>query len=583
MHVIQRIQFHRSIMKHFLLLSLTILATFSLYSKINYKPEEVFPQRKIVVLISSYNNPLAITEECLRSILMQDYSNFEILFCDDCSPQANIEELHNDLIQRIDTDHKIIYRRNNVRYKPMGNQWISWNSINPENKEDNREIIVVNVDGDDVLLHEDVFKIINELHHKGAWITWGQCLFYPSMKTITACKGVSEGTIINNQWRDIPFCFGHIRTYRLSLLKNIPLQSVLCNGDFYPAAGDVALMWHLCEEAGKHAIFNDVPCYGYRVTNQGEAALCPQTSSECMMYAKKQPKRTPLKELPIQKPINDLTAELIIFSYKRPMQLYALLESIKEYVTGLDSITVLYRADDKSYQDSYDELKKQFDTITFVQERTLQQHSDFKSLLLRLLTNSKSDYLLFATDDNIIKDYVSIKDCMQALQKTHAYGFYLRLGKNLTESYMANSDQELPLLIDIGDGMFAWEIDQRKYPQHYDWSYPNTVDMTLFAKDQILDTICMLNFNNPTSFEGSWAIHELYKPKKIGLCFEQSKMVNIPQNKVQTLSPINRSMKGSADQLHALFKSGLKIDIKPLHKWANTSAHAEYDFNYIAR
>lgn len=557
------------------------LLNFSVHSTI--KQTSTLPQRKIVVLVSSYNNTIGVTEQCLRSILMQDYSNFEILFCDDCSPQANIEEIHKALIERIDHKHQITYRHNNQRYRPMGNQWHAWNSINPENRKDNQEIIVVNVDGDDVLLHNNVFTIINELHHKGAWVTWGQCLFYPSMQQITACKNVSEETIVNNKWRDIPFCFGHIRTYRLSLLKNIPLQSILYNGDFYPAAGDVALMWHLCEEAGTRAVFNSEPCYGYRVTDQGEATLCPKTSSECMVYAQKQPKHKPLHKLPIQKPVDSLTAELIIFSYKRPLQLYAHLESLKKYVKGLSTITVLYRADDESYQNAYRKLKEQFSDVSFVQEKPTEQHQDFKSLLLRLLTTSINDYIIFATDDNFVKDYVSIRDCMQALQKTHAYGFYLRLGKNLTHSYMANSIQETPHLIDIGNEILAWEIDQRKYPQFYDWSYPNTVDMTLFPKDQIINTILNLDFNNPTSFEGSWASLELYRPKKIGLCFAQSKVVNIPQNKVQTTSPINRSMNGQAEQLQTLFESGLKIDISPLHQWINTSAHAEYNFKYIAR
>jgi glycosyltransferase involved in cell wall biosynthesis len=209
-----------------------------------------FPERKIIILISSYNNPLELTVECLKSALKQKYSNFEIVFCDDCSPQPNIEQIHRDLIAKIDTHHRITYRRNKERYRPMGNQWLAWNSINPDNILDNNEIIIVNLDGDDVLLHRNVLKIINKLHHLGAWVTWGQCLFYPSKESIPACKDVSDSVRTLNTWRDIPFCFGHIRSYRLSLLKSIPLETFLHNGNFYPAAGDVILMWSLCEKAG---------------------------------------------------------------------------------------------------------------------------------------------------------------------------------------------------------------------------------------------------------------------------------------------------------------------------------------------
>ena len=34
--------------------------------------------------------------------------------------------------------------------------------------------------------------------------------------------------------------------------------------------------------------------------------------------------------------------DLIIFSYDRPMQLYALLESIETYVRGLENINTIY-------------------------------------------------------------------------------------------------------------------------------------------------------------------------------------------------------------------------------------------------
>ena len=42
-------------------------------------------------------------------------------------------------------------------------------------------------------------------------------------------------------------------------------------------------------------------------------------------------------------------ADLVIFSYNRPLQLYALLESITNYVTGLDKIMVIYRSSDARY------------------------------------------------------------------------------------------------------------------------------------------------------------------------------------------------------------------------------------------
>ena len=563
----------------------------SLYSLPNNSDNKnSIPEKKIIVLISSYNNSLEITRECLNSVLMQDYSNFELLFCDDCSPQPNIEQLHRDLIAEIDIHHRIVYRRNNQRYRPMGNQWLAFHSINPNNTEDNREIIVVNVDGDDVLLHKNVLKKINELHHQGAWVTWGQCLYYPSKQAIPACHEVPHSVIEANNWRHYPFTQGHIRTYRLSLLKDLPLEYLLYNGDFYPATGDVALMWGLSEKAEFHAIFNPEPAYGYRVTDQNEFILCPQESDKCVSYAKQQKKFQPLKELPHQLPAEHFKTDLIIFSYKRPMQLYALLESLEKYVTGLHNISVLYRADDENYEQAYYEVKTHFQNVVFVRQSVTHPHLDFKPLLLQILYASASEYLVFATDDDIVKDYIAINDCVRALQKTHAYGFYLRLGKNLTHSYIANCIQNIPNLLDIDKNIYALNIDPKTYDIFYDWAYPNTVDMTLYPKEKIINALRYLTYNSPTSLEASWSQASLSEPIKIGLCFEQSKIVNIPLNRVQDTSGINfhlialhRYMEDNTEKLCELFMAGFKIDLQPLHQWSNKSMHAEWEFKFIPR
>lgn len=571
-------------MKHYLILLRILIALLpiALYARTNDQ-SNIISERKIVVLISSYNNPTELTYECLMSVLMQEYSNFEILFCDDCSPQPNIEQIHRNLIAQIDTHNRITYRRNKERYRPMGNQWHAFHSINPDNILDNREIIIVNLDGDDVLLHSNVLKKINELHHHGAWITWGQCLYYPSKGAIPACHGVSNSVIASNSWRDIPFCFGHIRTYRLSLLKDIPLEALLYNDNFYPAAGDVALMWIGCEKGGTHAIFNPEPAYGYRVTNQAESALYPQESTQCVNYARAQKRFQPLKELPRQLTADHYNADLVIFSYKRPMQLYALLESLEKYVTGLNKIVVLYRADDDSYEQSYASVKSDFENITFVRQSISKPYEDFKPLLLQIIHASTSDYSMFATDDDLVKDYVSITDCIRALQKTHADAFHLRLGKNTTHSYMAKCIQQIPCLIDIENDMFAWRMNPRNWNTGHDWVYPNTVDMALYPKQKIMEDLCNINFSNPTDLEGMWCFLGLNGPTKIGLCFAESKIVNIPHNKVQGISPSNRSMEGNPNQLHELFKAGLKIDINSLHKWHNNSPHAECTFNFVQR
>ena len=53
-------------------------------------------------------------------------------------------------------------------------------------------------------------------------------------------------------------------------------------------------------------------------------------------------------------------ADFVIFSYNRPLQLYAFLESIEKYVAGIGSIQVIYRVSDDSYEEGYKVVKKEF-------------------------------------------------------------------------------------------------------------------------------------------------------------------------------------------------------------------------------
>ena len=106
--------------------------------------------------------------------------------------------------------------------------------------------------------------------------------------------------------------------------------------------------------------------------------------------------------------------------------------------------------------------------------------------------------------------------------------------------------------------------------------------MTLYRKADLKAMLTHLNFNTPNIFEGQWAAH---RPalKKQGLCFETAKIVNLPLNSVQP-DWENRNMRfATAEEFLLIFNQGLKIDIQPLFRIDNRSAHMEYLPTYIQR
>ena len=272
-------------------------------------------------------------------------------------------------------------------------------------------------------------------------------------------------------------------------------------------------------------------------------------------------------------------ADLIVFSFDRPLQLYALLESTERYVKNVGDIQIIYRSSNERYERAYQEVFQRFASIVPIKQGD-QPKSDFKPLTLQSLETTPHEYVIFAVDDIIMRDYIDCDECIAAMEKSGAYGFYLRLGKNITYCYMMNQANPVPPMQEVMRGVFSWKFSDAVY----DWAYPNTVDMTMYRKKDIMQDFREMTYHAPNSCEGSWHGRSNRQMSKKGLCYAHSKMVNLPLNKVQTEIHNNRHENSvSAAELLDLFERGMKIDIDPLHIITNKSAHMGYMPTFIAR
>lgn len=271
--------------------------------------------------------------------------------------------------------------------------------------------------------------------------------------------------------------------------------------------------------------------------------------------------------------------DLIVFSYNRPLQLYCFLESAKHYITGLAQIYVLYRSGNQDFEKAYLSVKNSFSNEIFCNQSFEKNGTDFKDVFLDIFSNkSKSEYIIFAVDDIIVTDFINVGTCVEALEKTNAYGFYLRAGKNITENINLPLNVHVEEINEIVPGIFAWNF---KDGSGGVWRYPNTVDMTIYRKKDITAALNNLNYKSPNTLEGMWGKNA--NLDLIGLCFEKSKIVNVPLNLVQQ-NWKNKYMDGfEADKLLAIFQKGLKIDIKQLHNINNKAPHIFYGPKFVSR
>lgn len=522
-------------------------------------------EKPIAIIVPTYNNA-AYCIANLESLLAQQYTNYHIYIIVDYDEQADqTAHLLQEYLEK-NPDERVSLYINKERRGALANKWYAVHQLP-------NHYIVVDVDGDDFLPLNNpyVLQTINYAYHQGAWATWGSYKEFPTDNPGYA-RPVGSTIILNNAWRQqpLPLATSHLRTYYAGLFKNIALHDLWHYQGLFPAAGDIAYFWPVLEQAGLHAHY--IPDYLYRYnieTPNNDFKVRLQQQLACYHIIKSKTPYTPLADENFLQPsCHQKTADLFIFSYNRPLQLNALLESLEQFVRGLGTVHLIYRAD-AAYQSAYDQLKKRYCSLNFVKQSD-NPRQDFKPLTLAALKQTTSDYILFAVDDIIVKDYVDCAQCIETLERTKAYGFYLRLGTNLDSCYMNNKSQPVPYLFMINEQIGAWAFQEGAY----DWNYPHSVDMTLYRKQDIMPAFEQLPYTSPNMLEGLWS--SVPPSSKLGLCFKTSKIINLPINIVQQDWVNRTTIIATPEQLLNIFNHGYILDRAPLHGYHNKSAHMEY-------
>ena len=214
-------------------------------------------EKPIVVVIPSYKN-IKWYEQNLGSVYVQKYKNYRVIYVDDCSPDGTgdaVEKYIEEQNQGLRT--QVI--RNIERVGAMANIYMAVHTCREHE-------IVVLLDGDDWLAHDEVFKKLNQVYSKGnIWFTHGTLMEYP-WGNVSWNDPIPPEAIANNTYRQYK-CPSHLRTFYAWLFKKIKLQDFLYKGQFLIMAWDMAIMYPLAEMAGeKHAFIKEVN-YVYNMSN----------------------------------------------------------------------------------------------------------------------------------------------------------------------------------------------------------------------------------------------------------------------------------------------------------------------------
>lgn len=243
-------------------------------------------EKPLAVVIPSYNN-LQWYRKNLDSILCQKYSNYRILYLDDCSTDGMSAALDDYLIKkRVDCRivsfdpnfsqdilevsaafsalvneerHRVTLVHNVSRSGALSNIYRA--SCSCADQE-----IVVTVDGDDWLSDNQVLETVNSTYSKGkVWLTHGTMMEYPS-GVVGWSLAIPKEIVAANAFRKFR-CPTHLRTYYAGLFKRIRLEDLLYNGKFFSMTWDMAMMFPMIEMAGERHGFISRVTYVYNMAN----------------------------------------------------------------------------------------------------------------------------------------------------------------------------------------------------------------------------------------------------------------------------------------------------------------------------
>ena len=421
-------------------------------------------EKPIVILITSYNNERWVDRN-LRSVFIQKYENYRVIYVDDCSRDATYERAL-QLVKGNNQQHRFTIIRNEERRNAMANFYTSIHMC----KDDE---IVVTLDGDDFFAHDEVLARVNEAYNNPTiWFTYGQYMYWPANQIGDVNKTFPQYVIDSNSFRQYWFFpVSHLRTHYAWLFKLIKLEDFLYEDYFYAMTSDKAMLAPMIEMASRgHFLQIHEALLMYNNSNpisDGMVNVKLQTALRDYILGKE-----PYRPLDTQKSVEFFNqndhADLIVLCAAKPD--YANIDNMLKKLGHLHGAYVLAPAD--CMTGSCDGT-----VIHVVYEKTM-----LVQRLIDLLVSVDSHYIVLGTDSDEVLDNIELTVCLKLLKKTHASLFYFALGYQPEDQQLLNRkrlprvSQEFPV--------YAWYSGNKSG----EWQIP-VMSMTLWQKQLLHEAL----------------------------------------------------------------------------------------------
>lgn len=252
-------------------------------SKINHRLHKIYGRRyhntielenyksgneQMIKIITPMYNAEKYIEQCIDSVVTQDYENYHMYIIDDCSTDRSYE-----IANQYASEHITVIKNNT-------NKGAVRNQVETIKQFCNTDDIIILLDGDDSLVNDNtVLSYYNSLYDDTTEFTYGSCWSMvdniPLISQPYPNEVKSTGNYRQHKFNwNMPYT--HLRTFKKYLLDQCDESDFKdSNGNWYKAGGDGSLFYALIESADPNKVkciqdivynYNDInPLNDYKV------------------------------------------------------------------------------------------------------------------------------------------------------------------------------------------------------------------------------------------------------------------------------------------------------------------------------
>lgn len=195
-------------------------------------------EAEFVILITSYKNQKWAADNLKSACHQKSTKPYQVICINDCSPDKT-GQIMDDYVKQHNLKSRVTVIHNKERVGALANIYKTVHSIDDHK-------IVVSLDGDDTLMHNEVLlRLEKEYKDPDVWLTYGSRV--PSFALLE--KGMPDSVFYNKEIRTYPYVASHLKTFKAGLFKKIKKEDLMYKGKFMEMTWDQAFMFPMLEMA----------------------------------------------------------------------------------------------------------------------------------------------------------------------------------------------------------------------------------------------------------------------------------------------------------------------------------------------